>query len=81
MRVTLNPFDPLGSLAIILGPELLRKVLIVGKDASIMRVIFSLVINPRMLSATTSFVALILPCAWMNVKVLGYSLMRRSKWN
>jgi len=30
VRQTLNPFDPLGSLAIILGPDLLRKVLIVG---------------------------------------------------
>ena len=30
VRVTLNPFDPLGSLAIILGPDMLRKVLIVG---------------------------------------------------
>lgn len=30
VRQTLNPFDPLGSLAIMLGPDLLRKVLIVG---------------------------------------------------
>ena len=30
VRQTLNPFDPLGSLAILLGPDLLRKVLIVG---------------------------------------------------
>ena len=29
-RVTLNPFDPCGSLATILGPEMLRKVLIIG---------------------------------------------------
>ena len=30
VRVTLNPFDPIGSLAIIMGPDMLRKVLIVG---------------------------------------------------
>ena len=29
-RVHLNPFDPIGSLAIIMGPDMLRKVLIVG---------------------------------------------------
>jgi hypothetical protein len=29
VRQTLNPFDPLGSLAILMGPDLLRKVLIV----------------------------------------------------
>ena len=30
VRVHLNPFDPIGSLAIIMGPDMLRKVLIVG---------------------------------------------------
>ena len=30
VRVHLNPFDPIGSLAIIMGPHMLRKVLIVG---------------------------------------------------